>query len=495
MKQKLKLVLMVLSIVLALFALWQVENVARQVRDSEEAKIRLWANAIAQRNGIAEVTQKFFEQATLDEHRKMRLYTDILQSFNDPDQSVDLRFSLSYIHYVVDSAKTPIIITTAKDSLITVPQELAGQKLEGRLMEEFSQNPPFDYKIWGMPMRLYYKESEYFSQLRHVLTGFTRTFLADITNNSVIVPVVIVDSTRTVLLAQGNIDPGSVDTPEKMQARIKEMRSENDPISIILPDGGIAYVYYENSQLLSALRWVPLFYLFIGLVLMVAAYYLFRTTRTMEQNRIWVGLAKETAHQLGTPISSLTGWIEYLRGKQLTDEYAEEVEKDLQRLETITHRFSKIGSVPELKEESVKDAVESSVNYLQSRVPRKVKFVVSFPEGETFIAPLNRYLFEWVIENICKNAIDAMEGAGCITLVASQDARKIYIDISDTGRGMSKAVQRKIFDSGFTTKSRGWGLGLPLARRIINQYHRGRLYLKYSIPGQGSAFRIELKKK
>jgi signal transduction histidine kinase len=495
MKQKLKLVLMVLSIVLALFALWQVENVARQVRDSEEAKIRLWANAIAQRNGIAEVTQKFFEQATLDEHRKMRLYTDILQSFNDPDQSVDLRFSLSYIHYVVDSAKTPIIITTAKDSLITVPQELAGQKLEGRLMEEFSQNPPFDYKIWGMPMRLYYKESEYFSQLRHVLTGFTRTFLADITNNSVIVPVVIVDSTRTVLLAQGNIDPGSVDTPEKMQARLKEMRSENDPISIILPDGGIAYVYYENSQLLSALRWVPLFYLFIGLVLMVAAYYLFRTTRTMEQNRIWVGLAKETAHQLGTPISSLTGWIEYLRGKQLTDEYAEEVEKDLQRLETITHRFSKIGSVPELKEESVKDAVESSVNYLQSRVPRKVKFVVSFPEGETFIAPLNRYLFEWVIENICKNAIDAMEGAGCITLVASQDARKIYIDISDTGRGMSKAVQRKIFDSGFTTKSRGWGLGLPLARRIINQYHRGRLYLKYSIPGQGSAFRIELKKK
>lgn len=142
----------------------------------------------------------------------------------------------------------------------------------------------------------------------------------------------------------------------------------------------------------------------------------------------------------------------------------------------------------------MKEVVDNAVTYLQSRVPKKVKFNVSFPE-EDFFAPLNRYLFEWVIENLCKNAIDAMEGAGTIAIVASQDARRIYIDVSDTGRGMSKAIQRKIFDSGFTTKSRGWGLGLPLARRIINQYHRGRLFLKYSIPGQGSAFRIELKKK
>ena len=494
MKNKLKLILLGLSIMLALFALWQVEPVARQVKESEEAKIRLWANAIAQRNGIAEVTQEFFEQAMIDEHRKMRLYTDILQSFNDPDQSVDLRFSLAYINYVVDSAKTPIIITTAKDSIITVPQELAGQKLEGALLEDFSQNPPFDYKLWGMPMRLYYKESQYFTQLRHVLTGFTRSFLADITNNSVIVPVVIVDSSQCEMLAKGNIDEHEVDTKEKLHRRLNEMRSENDPIEITLPDGGVAYVFYENSRLLDALSWVPLFYLFIGIVLVAAAYYMFRTTRRMEQNRIWVGLAKETAHQLGTPISSLTGWIEYLKGKEFSDTYAQEVSKDLQRLETITHRFSKIGSVPELKEENVKEVVDNAVTYLQSRVPKKVKFNVSFPE-EDFFAPLNRYLFEWVIENLCKNAIDAMEGAGTISIVASQDARRIYIDVSDTGRGMSKAIQRKIFDSGFTTKSRGWGLGLPLARRIINQYHRGRLFLKYSIPGQGSAFRIELKKK
>lgn len=495
MKQRVKLILMALSIVLALFALWQVQNVASQVRESEEAKIRLWANAIAQRNRISSATQQFFQQATLDEHRKMQLYTDILQSFNDPNQNIDLRFSLAYVNYIIDSARTPIIITTAKDSIITVPQELSGQKLEGSLLEEYSKNPPFKYHLYGMPMTLYYKESQYYTQLRQVLYRFTRSFLTDITNNTVFVPVIIADSTRTKVIAMGNIDSSEVSTPAKLLPRLEQMASVNDPIEIALPDNSHAYVYYENSPLLRSLRWVPLLYLVIAIVLLLVSYYIFRTTRTMEQNRIWVGLAKETAHQLGTPLSSLMAWTDYLKGKEFSDEYAAEVGKDLQRLETITHRFSKIGSVPELKEESVEEAVRAAIGYLQSRASRKVQFVVSFPEDEPFIAPLNGYLFQWVIENLCKNAIDAMEGAGTVTIMGSQDARNIYIDISDTGKGMSPSVQKRIFDSGFTTKSRGWGLGLPLARRIVNQYHRGRLFLKYSVPGQGTTFRIVLKKK
>jgi signal transduction histidine kinase len=344
-------------------------------------------------------------------------------------------------------------------------------------------------------MTLYYKESQYYTQLRHVLLGFTRSFLADITNNSVFVPVIITDSTRTRALAIGNIDSSEVSNPAKLLPRLEAMASINDPIELTLPGDRRAYVYYENSPLLKALRWVPLFYVFIAFVLLLAAYYLFRTTRTMEQNRIWVGLAKETAHQLGTPLSSLTGWVEYLRGKELTDQYAAELGKDLHRLETITHRFSKIGSVPELKDENLREAVDEAITYLQSRAPRKVKFTVNFPADEEFIVPLNSYLFQWVIENLCKNAIDAMEGAGTVTILASQDARHVYLDVSDTGKGMTPSVQKKIFDSGFTTKSRGWGLGLPLARRIVNQYHRGRLFLKYSVPGQGTTFRIVLRKK
>ena len=489
MKQRLKLIVLTLTIGLALLALWQVQRIADQVRQSEEAKVRLWASAIGQRNQMAAATAHFFQQATLDEHRKMQLYTDILQSFNDPDLGMDLKFSLAYVNYIVDSSHTPIIITKSRDSVITVPQELAGQKLEGRLLEEYSQNPPFSYRIWGMPMTLYYKESEYYTQLREVLAGFTMSFLTDITQNSVLVPVVIVDSSRTTVLAHGNIDSAAV-------AHLDLEKGFNDePIEITMPDGRTAYVYYSSTPLLRSLRWMPLFYFFIAIVLLVVSYNLFRTARTAEQNRIWVGLAKETAHQLGTPLSSLSGWVEYLRGKELTDQYAAEVEKDIKRLDTITHRFSKIGSVPELKDEDVREATMAAVEYLQSRAPRRVKFNVTFPDGESFVTPLNSYLFQWVVENLCKNAIDATEGEGVISIVGSQDARRIYIDISDNGRGMSPSVQKRIFDSGFTTKTRGWGLGLPLARRIVNQYHRGRLYLKYSVPGQGSCFRIELRKK
>ncbi len=493
MKPRLKYILLALTIALAFWALWQVHHVAGQLRQSEEAKVRLWASAIGQRNELASATQQFFREATLDEQRKMALYTDILQSFAEPDLNTDLGFSLRYVNYIVDSSHTPIIITSARDSIISVPQELSGTKLEGDLLEEYSQNPPFTYNLWGMQMTLYYKESEYYTRLREVLEGFTQSFLSDITQNSVLVPVIIVDSTRRHIVATGNIDSSLIDTPERLQTHLASV--SNTPIEITLPSGGLSYVYYETTPLLRALRLVPLFYFIIAAVLVLVSYYLFRTARSAEQNRIWVGLAKETAHQLGTPLSSLTGWLEYLRGKEFTPAYAAEVEKDLHRLETITRRFSKIGSVPELKNDNVQEATLAAVSYLQSRSPRRVHFNVSFPEGETFLAPLEQYLFQWVIENLCKNAIDAMEGDGTITITASQDARNIYLDISDTGRGMSPSVQRHIFESGFTTKTRGWGLGLPLARRIINQYHRGRLYLKYSVPGQGTCFRIVLKKK
>lgn len=501
MKQRLKLLILLLTVALALLALWQGQTVADQVRQSEEAKVRLWAAAIEQRSNMVGATQRFFAQATLDEQRKMKLYTDILQSFNDPDLSADLRFSLAYVNYIVDSSHTPIIITTAKDSVITVPQELAGQKLSGQLLQEYSVNKPYTYNLWGMPMTLYYKESENYTQLRDVLDSFVGSFLSDITQNSVLVPVAIVDSSRTQLLAFGNLDSSQFDTEAKLADLLQSMASHNDPIQLTLRDRPI-FVYYSPTPLLRSLRWLPIFYIFIAAVLLLVSYYLFRTSRTMEQNRIWVGLAKETAHQLGTPLSSLLAWTEYLRGKQFTDEYASEVEKDLHRLETVAHRFSKIGSLPELKDQDVRAATLDAVQYLQSRSPRRVRFVVSFPDDQQFTAPLNSYLFQWVIENLCRNAIDAMDGnpadgdrQSVVSIVASQDARNIYIDVSDTGRGMTPAVQRHIFDSGFSTKNRGWGLGLPLAQRIINQYHRGKLYLKYSLPGQGSTFRIVLKKK
>lgn len=488
--RKAKWIILAATIILAAFALIEINRLSNQIRKSEQEKVKLWANAISQKAQLVTYSETFFAQVALDEHRKMEMYTNILKSFDKMDAGTDADFSLEYVRYIVDSSETAIVITD-RDSVITVPSELAGQKLRGSLLREFSHNEPFHYRIWGMPMTLYYKESRVYTDMRQVLDGFNKSFLSEITNNTVFVPVLIVDSLQGAVLGSGNIAQQDFSSPDRLSQKLCEMEEENPPIEFRLPDGQRAYLFYESTPLLKSLRWVPLLYLFVLLVLLIISYFLFRTARSNEQNRIWVGMAKETAHQLGTPISSLMAWAQYLEGKTLDSNYADEINKDLIRLETVAHRFSKIGSVPELKEENLCIVIQNAINYLQTRTSRKVKFITNFPD-EGLIIPLNSYLFEWVIENVCKNAVDAMNGQGSITIVVSHDSRHAYVDISDTGKGMPASIQKRIFDSGFTTKQRGWGLGLSLARRIINEYHRGRIFVKYSIEGQGTCFRISL---
>ena len=274
------------------------------------------------------------------------------------------------------------------------------------------------------------------------------------------------------------------------------MAEDNTPIEIILPDNCKAYIYYEKTPLLQALQYAPIIYVFIAFVLILVSYNLFRTARDMEQNQVWVGMAKETAHQLGTPISSLIAWLEYFKEKGLEEKYSVEIQKDLTRLETITHRFSKIGSVPELKDENILKILRNAVNYLQSRSPKKITFVTNFPETpQELIVPINAYLFEWVIENVCKNAIDAMNGAGTFTIMVTFDNKHIYIDLGDTGKGMPTSMYKDIFKPGYSTKQRGWGLGLSLAKRIIDDYHKGKIFVKYSVIDQGTVFRIVLNRR
>lgn len=490
--KKSKWILLAITVALAIVALWQINHIAHQIRLSEQAKVKIWANAIGQKKVLMNHTEAFFKQVALDEHRKMQLYTDILQSFNSADENIDLGFSLAYVNYIVDSSRTQLIIT-GKDSIISTPAELAGKKLEGELLEEFSHNPPFHYKIFGMPMTLYYKESQIYSDMREMLNSLNTSFLEEITNNSVFVPVIIVNAEDTSVISSGNISQDAFNTKGKLKSKLDDMASENNPIDITLPNSQKAIVYYEETPLQSSLRWVPLLYLFILLVIILVSYNLFRTAKTMEQNKIWVGMAKETAHQLGTPISSLIAWTEYLQGKPLDKKYADELRKDISRLETITHRFSKIGSVPELEDNDVVATTNNAISYLKERAPKKVTFVTNYPQ-EPLRCPINTYLFEWVIENICKNAIDAMNGNGTFSVIISSDSKHIYIDLGDTGKGIPPSLHKKIFESGFTTKQRGWGLGLSLAKRIIEEYHQGKIFVKYSVPDQGSVFRITLNK-
>ena len=274
------------------------------------------------------------------------------------------------------------------------------------------------------------------------------------------------------------------------------MKSQNKPIELNIKTkkGALRqYIYYRNSDLLMRLKYYPLALLLILVLFVTVIYLFFKSNKVAEQNKLWTGMAKETAHQIGTPLSSLLGWIEILRLENTDKNTVLEIEKDVQRLNTIAERFSKIGSIPELKEEDLVEITKNSFNYLKARSSKQVIF--NFKSSKTNISTkLNAQLFSWVIENLVKNAIDAMEGKGIISLKISESIKNVSVTISDTGKGIPKNLQQKIFSPGYTTKNRGWGLGLSLAKRIVEDYHNGKIGVLQSEIGKGTTLKITLKK-
>jgi len=294
---------------------------------------------------------------------------------------------------------------------------------------------------------------------------------------------------------------GSKPEREKiLREELAKMEAVHEPILITLrTDGNISgyqIIYYKNSLMLSQLKYYPIVQLLIIAIFGLITFLIFNYSKSSEQDRVWVGMAKETAHQLGTPLSSLMAWVEYLKADETMQnkEMIFELEKDIERLNMITSRFSNIGSEPLLESTNVYDVVNNTIEYLKKRVSTKVEFTITtFPNRE-LEANLNTALFEWVIENICKNAVDAMVGEGKINIkILKANEGHTVIDISDTGKGISKSKIQKIFEPGFSTKKRGWGLGLTLVKRIIESYHRGKIYVKSSDPNNGTTFRISLK--
>jgi signal transduction histidine kinase len=274
---------------------------------------------------------------------------------------------------------------------------------------------------------------------------------------------------------------------------LRKMAASNEPIEVDLGDKSKHYIFYSESFLLTQLRYYPYVQFgVIGLFLLIA-YALFSTARKAEQNQVWVGMAKETAHQLGTPLSSLIAWIEVLKMKGADEASLAELRNDVKRLETITERFSKIGSQPVLEKHDMIPVLEKSIEYLRTRTSKSVNYIL-IPPSQAIPAAVNIPLFEWVIENICKNAVDAMDGTGTITIQLSDQVQYVYIDITDTGKGIPKSKYKTIFEPGYTTRRRGWGLGLSLVKRIVENYHNGKVFVKSSEPGKATTFRIVLNK-
>ena len=307
------------------------------------------------------------------------------------------------------------------------------------------------------------------------------------------IPVVLTDDTGSIIQENNIKIPANADSLTVLMERVADMRRKGNVIPIYMEGVGEQYVCYDDSHILIMLSYYPYIQLCVVLLFRVICLVAVVSSKRAEQNRVWVGLSKETAHQLGTPISSLMAWVEVLKEKYPDDELLPEMGHDVERLQRVAERFSKIGSHPEHTTEDVVAVIETAVEYVKRRSPSKVEYIMDFPKRPLLVR-MNAPLIEWVVENLCKNAVDAMGGAGIITVTVTHDEQNAYIDVADTGKGISKSNRKMVFEPGFTTKKRGWGLGLSLAKRIMEKYHNGRIFVKKSAPGKGATFRMELKK-
>lgn len=494
-KQSWKIILIVAAMVIVSGSLWYTNILVKKIATEERTKVRLWAEAIKKKAVLVKYTNELFQKLGSEERKKVELWAEATRQLANANQLTDYTFVLKV---VADNTTVPVILADEKGQIIShrnLDPERSKEKkfLEQQKTEMAQSREPIEITVYGTKKNyLYYKDSKLFSELRSNLEDIIKSFISEIVINSASVPVIFTDQDKSTVIATGNVKPEIAENSFRLKNEIAEMEMQNPPIEIDIGGGEKNYIFYKESLLLTQLRYYPLAqFIIIGLFIFIA-YWLFSIARKAEQNQVWVGMAKETAHQLGTPLSSLIAWMELLKDK-VDEQITREINKDISRLETITERFSKIGSAPKLVNENVAGVIEKSVDYIKSRSPEKVEFRVVSKSNEV-VAKLNIPLFEWVIENLCKNAIDAMNGEGKITIEISDQMQYVYIDVTDTGKGIPKSRYKTVFEPGFTTKKRGWGLGLSLSKRIIENYHSGKIFVKRSEADKGTTFRIVLNK-
>lgn len=350
--------------------------------------------------------------------------------------------------------------------------------LSNRLVKELAGEERRKMEVWAMATEsMMMDEDMDMSLVLHILEGNTT------------IPMILYDKNSGSLIPR-NIRLQEGKGGSYLQAKMEEFGRKRDPIVLYEMN---QLLYYDDSHTLKMLQLYPYFQLLVIALFVGLAFFALNRSQRAERDRVWVGLSKETAHQLGTPISSLMAWMEYMRLKEVDQQMLVEIDKDIARLQMIAERFSKIGSVSGLSPVDLREAVTYSLVYLEKRVSREVTFYTRFPEYPVNVN-LNEPLFGWVIENLVKNGIDAMQGQGTITFNISEKGKQVFLDISDTGKGIHKSKFRTIFSPGYTTKERGWGLGLTLVKRIMEENHKGEIFVKRSEAGKGTTFRIQLKK-
>ncbi|MBL7902118.1 MAG: HAMP domain-containing histidine kinase [Bacteroidia bacterium] len=497
-KQRWKMGLAAAALLIVMVSFWYSSNLVQQIKQNEKQKVELWAKAVQKKASLVKFTKELFEKIKISETKKAELFAEATRELSKGDDlsgNQDVSFVLKVLQ---ENTTVPVILTDDQDKILTKRNldsalESDPVYLQNQLQIMKSLYAPVEIDVYkGMKQRLYHKDSRLFNDIKLVFDSLIKSFITEVAVNSADVPVIYTNPEKDSVIALGKIEYSEVDTPEKLKSKLQDLASQNTPIEIDLGENSKDYIFYAQSELLTQLKYYPYFQFGAIALFLLIAYILFSTARKAEQDQVWVGMSKETAHQLGTPLSSLMAWNEHLLSIGVDKSIVGEMQEDVKRLNTITERFSKIGSQPTLVLENMNQVLSESVDYLKKRTSKNVEYSLDLP-SEQIVAKLSRPLFEWVIENLCKNAVDAMDGKGKIHMKLSIVPEGLQIDITDTGKGISKSKFETIFEPGYTTKNRGWGLGLSLCKRIIESYHHGKIFVLSSEVNKGSTFRITLK--
>ena len=504
-KQRWKAVLFITALIIIGLSMGYTNILVDNIAQEEERKVRLWANTVQEKAELVKFANDLFSKIKKEERKKSEIWAKGVKQL----ASTEINGDVSFILELIRSNETVPVILIKENGEIERFKNLDPKRssdttyLRQELEEMKKLNPPTKIVFNKNKVNyLYYKDSKLFEELKYVIDELVAAFMDEVLTNSASTPVIYTDSTQNNILFHNNLEQGISIAPKVssnssnlkddfLKSQLEEMRQEHEPIMVELRDGTMNYIFYKSSSLITQLKYFPFIQFFIIGLFVLVSYILFSSARKAEQNQVWVGMSKETAHQLGTPISSLMAWLELLKIKFEDEPVLDEIKRDINRLEVITDRFSKIGSEPELFVHDLHQVVEESVGYLKKRISKKVEFTINCSEESTPVK-LNVPLFGWVIENLSKNAVDAMEGIGSLTFNISREENWIYLDITDTGKGIPKNKQSSIFQPGYTTKKRGWGLGLTLVKRIIETYHSSKIEIKESAPEKGTTFRLTL---
>lgn len=490
-KSRWKLWLLLFAAVIVFVSLWYTNILAGRIANEEQKQVRIWAQAVENKARLVRYMTEVFQRMATEERKKVELWASAQQKLIEAEDEIDY----FVIEVVQNNQTVPVVLIDEENNIISY-RNIDSSFFEGQdvmtpeLKQKFTSYEPiiFQPQFQDNENFIYYRDSKLFSELKVVLQDFISSFITEDVMKAASVPVIFTNGENQII-EYSNIDTSKLTNKEELEEMLASMRSENEPIPIDLGDDNVNYVYYKDSALLKQITFYPYVQLaIIGLFLLVA-YFAFSTARRAEQNQVWVGMSKETAHQLGTPISSLIAWVEYLRETGTSEKVLVEIEKDVNRLELITERFSKIGSLPTLIKTDIIETLHQSLQYLKTRASKRTIIEEDIAEGPVWVN-LSPALFDWVIENLIKNALDAMEGVGKISINVFELEDKIYIDITDSGKGIPSSKFATVFQPGYSTKKRGWGLGLSLSKRIIENYHNGKIFVKESVPGKGTTFRI-----